>query len=524
MLNSIKYLLTTSILLCFLQTEAQYSDNTFMISFKSGTTQAEIDQALSDLNSEELDMTPITNMRLWKVKSFPHPYPPTGETIIDINDSNERATKRTKTNGGGLNLIPEGYTGNNMPPTPNTPQDHQLNCNGQLVTYLPNSDNPVSVGVFDTGLNYAYSGNPTIPNYYFSLAGYNQWDHIDNDPIAEDPNGHGSHMASIVSHTINKAYGLGQTTIPPQESYEIRRSFDVNGDGYMFEIIDALEEAAINGMNIASCSWSFNANEFEALQSPLYNTLQVLALSYNMLVVAAAGNDGEELDIIPTQGTMKNYPACYDLPNILVATTYDCNGDLATFSNYGNVSVDIALPGLGLAGLEYDNITYKSGTSQSTALLAGIAASLGSHLQTFHYEPIICAIMNSAEQHPNMLGLTKSGGIVDAQAALSILHDCDPTRNGGGFGRGATGNKPSGTVYPNPSNGLMNFNYHSEEDETVILTLTDVEGRLLISKNVDVYPGINTLKLEMDYLDSGFYNLNLVNSKNVESHKIIIRK
>jgi subtilisin family serine protease len=58
--------------------------------------------------------------------------------------------------------------------------------------------------------------------------------------------------------------------------------------------------------------------------------------------VCVAGNDSKDNDITPF------YPAAYDLSNIIAVAATDANDQLASFSNYGANSVDIAAPGVGI--------------------------------------------------------------------------------------------------------------------------------------------------------------------------------
>ncbi len=492
---------------------AQYDDSTFMISFEPNVTQVEIDLALEDFNAEEIDITPISNTRLWKVTSFPFTYPPTGEFITDINETKKKTHHRSGTNSGGLNYIASGVIGSTIPPTPNIPNDPQNDCLGELSTYIVNGSNEVKVGIFDTGLN--YYGNPNIPEYYFDLEGFDQWDHLNDDPIAEDDMGHGSHMASVVSHTINKAYGLGQSLTEPEEYYDVRKSFDEEGEGYLFEIIDAMEEAALDGMNIASCSWSFKATEFDALKLPLYRSLSILGRDYNVMIVAAAGNDAENID---NHTLLKNYPASYDLDNILTATSFNCSFDLTTFANWGSTSIDIALPGNNLAGLENDNIVHRSGTSQSTALLAGIAASLGTHQAQFDYFDIICAIMSSAQYHSIVSGKVKSDGIIDANEALNYLGNCSH----GGYGRATKELGANVSIHPNPSHGQFTLVYHSEIEQQLSLSVIDALGRSHTSLQIMAEVGENKIEIDSLNLTSGIYYLVIQTNNNMETVRYII--
>ena len=54
-----------------------------------------------------------------------------------------------------------------------------------------------------------------------------------------------------------------------------------------------------------------------------------------MLFVAAAGNSSVNADLSP------EYPAAYDLANILSVAATDASDALAPFSNYGATSVDV---------------------------------------------------------------------------------------------------------------------------------------------------------------------------------------
>ena len=64
-----------------------------------------------------------------------------------------------------------------------------------------------------------------------------------------------------------------------------------------------------------------------------------------MLFVVAAGNNGQDLDSV----SRPSIPASFDLPNILSVAAVDNTGQLASFSNYGETSVDVAAPGVDIA-------------------------------------------------------------------------------------------------------------------------------------------------------------------------------
>ena len=219
-----------------------------------------------------------------------------------------------------------------------------------------------------------------------------------------------------------------------------------------------METAAVNGMNIANCSWSFEATTTDAEDSPFYTCMQILK-NIGVLVIAAAGNDNLDLDVSHPLA-QKKYPASYDLDNILTATTYDCFGQLAGYSNYGINHVDIALPGNKIPGVaDINQLGWLSGTSQSAAILTGIAANLGTYQQQFDYQEIICAIMNSANYHPVIDQFVKSDGLINADEALTLLGNCTHTTNP----PTRRSSLPStNSIYPNPANSIINLNLYSD--------------------------------------------------------------
>ena len=63
------------------------------------------------------------------------------------------------------------------------------------------------------------------------------------------------------------------------------------------------------------------------------------AASNDVVVVAAAGNDGANNDVEPTT------PCTLPQANLICVAALKENGSLASFSNFGAQSVDLAAPG-----------------------------------------------------------------------------------------------------------------------------------------------------------------------------------
>ena len=136
------------------------------------------------------------------------------------------------------------------------------------------------------------------------------------------------------------------------------KAFAGDGSSDLFNIVRAIYYAADNGANVISMS-------FEITQSSpaLQNAIQY-AVSKNVVVVAASGNDGGQIVV---------FPSAY---NSVIGVGSTSNSDVkSTFTNFGTNSVFIAAPGEGVI-TTYPGGNYAAGwgTSFSTPLVAGEAA------------------------------------------------------------------------------------------------------------------------------------------------------
>ena len=89
------------------------------------------------------------------------------------------------------------------------------------------------------------------------------------------------------------------------------------------------------GVNIVATS-----NSYGALGAVSQTMIDAVNAQRDILFVAAAGNFGLDND------TNEFFPANFDLPNVVSVAATDHNDNLASFSCYGAVSVDLAAPGV----------------------------------------------------------------------------------------------------------------------------------------------------------------------------------
>jgi subtilisin family serine protease len=162
------------------------------------------------------------------------------------------------------------------------------------------------------------------------------WDFVgdeedeDNDPM--DPDGHGTFVAGIIAAQGNN--GLGMTGVCWSARIMPLRFLNAFGEGSVADEIEAINYAVAMGAKVINASYGstrFSNAEREAIAA---------AGEAGVLFVAAAGNRAADSDQSP------EYPASYDLDNIIsvAATTQD--DSLAWFSNFGMDTVHVGAPGV----------------------------------------------------------------------------------------------------------------------------------------------------------------------------------
>lgn len=238
------------------------------------------------------------------------------------------------------------------------------------------STNPPVVAVIDTGVDYTHpdliasmwinSGeNPTngldndgdgyVNDYY----GY---DFADNLPAPEDSGYHGTHVAGTIAATGNN--GLGVIGVDYQAKIMALRASNDGSSLPDSAIIEAIQYATMKkngGVNIVAINESFGGGGSNSTE----RAAMVAAGNAGIIFCVAAGNDTSDNDITPT------YPANYGLSNMIVVAASDQNDSLASFSNYGTNTVDIAAPGVNiLSALPVSQAGTDASVEQGTTTFA----------------------------------------------------------------------------------------------------------------------------------------------------------
>jgi subtilisin family serine protease len=194
------------------------------------------------------------------------------------------------------------------------------------------------------------------------------WNFVDNNNnlYGNDPGGpnHGTKVSGVIGAQGNNGQGISGVCWQVQVM-TLRAFSDVDASTTDTYIVDAFEYAlSFPQVRVINASWGGTQSD-ELIKEEI-----VAAGQKGILVVAAAGNDGADIDLDGQQF----YPASYNLDNLVSVAAIDTSGSLASFSNYGS-QVSLAAPGdpvySTLPGGLYGG---GSGTSFSAPIVCGAAA------------------------------------------------------------------------------------------------------------------------------------------------------
>lgn len=232
-------------------------------------------------------------------------------------------------------------------------------------------------------------------------------DWVGHDGNPNDEAGHGTHVAGTIAAIADN--GVGGAGVAPGAQVMPLRFLDRNGAGNVGDAIAAIEYAIQNGADVVNASWGG-----PAYSAPLEAAIR-RAGEMGVVVVAAAGNDGNNNDATPT------YPAAMKIPNLISVAATDRSDTLAGFSNYGRTTTHVAAPGVEILSTLGDGFGYYSGTSMAAPHVAGIAALLRSRNQALPPDVIVNGITIGARKSAELTYKVKSGGTADIVGAYQAL-------------------------------------------------------------------------------------------------------
>jgi subtilisin family serine protease len=258
----------------------------------------------------------------------------------------------------------------------------------------------IVVAIIDTGLDLNHI-NFHSHQKQTKLQEVDGWDFTTQTPYVRDENGHGTHIAGIISSIAPNI------TLMPLKYYSPSLS-----EGNLDRTVEAIEYAIDHHARIINYSGgglTFSAKEQKAI---------LRAEQEGILFVAAAGNEHKNLDLEENS----YYPASYHLSNIISVAASDRNNELLKSSDWGKHQVDIVAPGDSVySSLPGNRYGFLSGTSQATAWVTGAASLLLSHDPSLTPQKIKAILMSSADPFPQFQDKVRSSGRLNPYHALLSL-------------------------------------------------------------------------------------------------------
>src|SRR3954451_4284913 len=146
-------------------------------------------------------------------------------------------------------------------------------------------------------------------------------------------NAHGTSVAGAVAARAGNGVGSagvgpGGTGMPLVIGSGMSVSIDAGAQAIVY--------AADHGASVVNASWISDGNQ----EIPILTSAIDYARSKNVVVVAAAGNDGKDRD------TAHLYPASQNADNLIKVGASTAGDTVASFSAYGATTVDLFAPGL----------------------------------------------------------------------------------------------------------------------------------------------------------------------------------
>jgi subtilisin family serine protease len=301
----------------------------------------------------------------------------------------------------------------------------------------------VYVGVVDEGIDYNHPDlaaniwtNPYDPvdgrdndgnGYVDDSRG---WDFSNNDRTVFDGStaypkrdAHGTHVAG----TIGAANGGGHGVVGVNWNVTIIPAKFIGTDGgttaNAVRAIDYLTDLKRrHGLNLRAMNNSWSRTVYSQALSDAVSR----ARSAGIIVVATAGNLEGNNDQSP------RYPASLPHDNIIAVAAVNSIGLMASFSNYGKASVDVAAPGAAVySTLPRNTYGQYSGTSMAAPHVTGAVALYAAAYPSATVAQIRSALLSTTSATAALWNTTATGGRLDIGKALAT----PPTRMGALSGR-----------------------------------------------------------------------------------------
>lgn len=241
---------------------------------------------------------------------------------------------------------------------------------------------------------------------------------------------HGTHVAGIIG--ADRQAGRAVQGIAPNVRLMALRAVP-DGDERDADVARAIRYAVDQGAQVINMSFG---KGYSPGKASVDSAVQY-ATSKGVLLVHAAGNDGENNDVVPSFPTSTLARGGRSAMWLEVgASSWKGEASLATnFSNYGKDKVDLFAPGEDiLSTAPGGGYKRESGTSMAAPVVSGVAALLLAYFPKLTPADVRDILVQSVRTFPSLQvaqpggdgqrvpfsALSRTGGVVDAYAAVKL--------------------------------------------------------------------------------------------------------
>lgn len=272
------------------------------------------------------------------------------------------------------------------------------------------------------GLNPDYDPRAVVGDDYADVA---ERLYGNADVAGPDPN-HGTGVAGLVAAA--RGNGLGIDGIAPARIMVLRAV--PGGDERDKDVANAIRYAVDNGADVINMSFGKSYSP----QKAAVDEAVAYAVENGVLLVHAAGNSGEDIDVADNFPTRTFLDGTVSGGWLEVGASTSSDAALAaSFSNYGQTSVDLFAPGEAVTSLEPGGGTQTAnGTSFASPVVAGVAALVMAYFPELSAEEVRQVLLDSAtpydveatrpgaDEAVPFPTLSVTGGVVNAAAAVRM--------------------------------------------------------------------------------------------------------
>ncbi len=234
------------------------------------------------------------------------------------------------------------------------------------------------------------------------------------DAFPFDNDEHGTHVSGTIAATGNNAFGVAGVNWTAKILGCKAFSFSAT----LEDIIQCLDYFLFMkvelGHNIIASNNSWGGGGFS---QALLDSIEAQGAA-GMLFIAAAGNSSSDNDANP------HFPSSYEASNIIAVAATNSSDELAFFSSFGALSVDVGAPGeaiLSTFPVAAGEFGVFSGTSMATPHVTGLVGLLKADDPSRSISQIKNLILTGGDATAAMDGITLTGTRINANGSLNCV-------------------------------------------------------------------------------------------------------